>query len=160
MDTNHEPLDQGQFQPVANTEYQNMVQDDLTARLRSVASWFYWVVGLSVINTLGAMTTADFSFSLGLGITQLVDGIALAFPSGKVIALVIDFIILGFFVFLGVILTRRRAAWALWVGVILYGLDTLVFLIGPQWIALALHGFVLYKLSRGFGILNEAKQVA
>ena len=32
--------------------------------------------------------------------------------------------------------------------------------VGPQIIALGFHAFVIYKLSRGFGILKEAKQIS
>jgi hypothetical protein len=168
MDTNQEPLDQN-IQSPAQAEYQEMVQDDLTARLRSVASWFYWVVGLSAVNSIVVMTGAEWAFSLGLGITQVVDGVALSFQEvsdarvsglapGQVVAWLVDLLILGFFVFLGIMLTKRRAAWALWVGVVLYALDTLFFLIGPQVVPLIFHAFVIYKLTRGFGILKEFRQ--
>lgn len=168
MDTDQEPLDQN-IQSPAQAEYQEMVQGDLTARLRSVASWFYWVAGLSLVNTLAVMMGVELTFSLGLGITQIIDAVALNFRTmsdtvnvpfsvGELVVWGVDFLILGFFVFLGVRLSRHRAAWALWLGIILYGLDSLFFFMGFNWIALALHGFVLYKLTRGFGILQELEQ--
>jgi len=171
METSNEPLDQGQqFQSTADAPYRGMALHDIDTRLKSVASWFYWIVGLSLLNTAISMMGSDRAFSLGLGITQIIDVVAKDFgvvseASGdsaspmQIAGWVVNLLILGFFVFLGITLTRRRAAWALWTGVIIYGLDSLIFLIGPQVISLAIHAFVLFKLSQGFGILKEAREI-
>jgi len=171
METSNEPLDHGQFQPAPVTEYDGLVQEDIDARLKSVSSWFYWMVGLSLVNTVIVSSGSTWAFYLGLGITQVIDIVGLNFKTvqeasgasgisgGQIACWFADLLILGFLVFLAVMLTRRMA-WALWCGVILYGFDALFFLVATQWIALGFHAFVLYKLSRGFSILKEAKQIA
>src|SRR5216117_2936789 len=40
------------------------------AQLKSGASWFYWIAGLSLINSIVAFTGGQWAFLFGLGITQ------------------------------------------------------------------------------------------
>ena len=42
------------------------------------SKWFYWIAGLSIINSVAHLAKGDFSFVIGLGITQIVDAIAFA----------------------------------------------------------------------------------
>ena len=39
------------------------------AQLKSGASWFYWIAGLSLINSIAAVSGGSWRFILGLGIT-------------------------------------------------------------------------------------------
>ena len=41
----------------------------------SGAQWFFWVAALSVVNTLIGLSDSDWSFIIGLGITQMIDGV-------------------------------------------------------------------------------------
>jgi hypothetical protein len=171
MEANNDPLDQEHFQPAPTAEYDGLVQEDINARLRSVASWFYWIAGLSLLNAIIVGTGANWAFYFGLAITQVIDVVGLKFKEvqdisggggisgGQIACWFADLLVLGFFVFLAIMFTRRMA-WALWIAVILYGLDTLFFLVGMHWVALGFHVFVIYKLSRGFSILKEAREIA
>ncbi len=121
-----------------------------TAKLKSGASWFYWIAGLSLINSISAFTGNTWRFIVGLGITQIFDGLAAEFGgAGRVIVLLLDLLAAGVFILFGVF-AHKRHTWAFIAGMILFGLDTVFFLISQDWIGVAFHAFVLYCLFRGF----------
>ena len=47
-------------------------------RFRSGASWFYWIAGLSIVNSLVVHLQGQWAFVIGLGITQIIDAVAIA----------------------------------------------------------------------------------
>ncbi|MBC8096773.1 MAG: DUF4339 domain-containing protein [Akkermansiaceae bacterium] len=121
-----------------------------TAQMKSGASWFYWIAGLSLVNSIAAFSGSDWRFIVGLGITQIFDALAGEFGgAGRVIVLLLDLLAAGTFILLGVF-AHKRKTWAFIVGMILFGLDTVFFLIIQEWIGVAFHVFVLYCLFRGF----------
>ena len=128
---------------------------------RSGAQWFFWIAGLSIINTISAFSGGSFGFVIGLGVTQAIDGLAgNGETSGKVIALILNLIAVGIFVFFGVF-ARRRHAWAFLAGMVLYGLDGLIFLLVKDWIGVGFHAFALWCIWVGFQAnqkLNRATQ--
>src|SRR5947199_3821400 len=75
---------------------------DLTAQklraeqlVKGGASWFLWIAGLSVVNSIVGLAGGGVHFIVGLGITQFVDGLAHQVGSS---GLVLDIIINGFVV--------------------------------------------------------------
>jgi hypothetical protein len=112
----------------------------LEQRLARSANWFYWIAGLSLVNVFAAKS--NFEFVLGSGAVEA----APAF--GATAAIVIDICIIGGFAVLGY-LAARRHTWAFILGMVLYTLDGLIFLVGQDWLAAAFHAFVLYVLFVG-----------
>ena len=112
-------------------------------QMKSGASWFYWIAGLSLINSAVAFTGGSWRFIFGLGITQEVD----AFFAGGV-ALVLNLGVLATFVVFGVF-AHKGHLWAFIVGTVLFALDTVIFLYRKDWIGVALHALVLFFLFRG-----------
>ena len=45
---------------------------------------------------------------------------------------------------------RKGAKWAFVLGMTLYAADSLIFLAGQDWLALAFHGFALWRMGSGF----------
>jgi hypothetical protein len=120
------------------------------AQLRSGASWFYWIAGLSLINAIAAFSGSSWRFIIGLGVTQIFDALGVHIGgSGKVVALALDLLAAGMFVLFG-IFANKGQAWAFIVGMVLFALDGLIFLLGPDWLGVAFHVLVLYWLFRGF----------
>jgi hypothetical protein len=113
------------------------------AQMRSGGSWFYWVAALSLLNSIAA---SRIRFVIGLGFTQVVDH-ELRGSSG--VALLVDLLIAGLFILFGVFATKGHR-WAFILGMILFALDGLIFLLGPDWLGIGFHLFVLYCLFRGF----------
>ena len=112
----------------------------LEARLVRSANWFYWIAGLSLINAFAMKT--NFQFILGSAAVE-------AAPSfGQTAMIVIDAAVVGGFALFGY-LAGRRHTWAFIVGMVLYTLDGVLYLMGQDYIPVLFHAFVLYVLFTG-----------
>jgi hypothetical protein len=129
------------------------------AQLKSGASWFYWIAGLSLINSIVAFTGSDWRFILGLGITQIFDAFGNDLGgAGKAVVLMLDLLAAGVLVFFGVF-AHKRHLWAFVVGMVLIALDGLIFLFVQDWLGVGFHVFVLYCLFRGAKACRELNVV-
>ena len=133
-------------------------QYKLHQRFRSGASWFYWIAGLSIINSAMALSGTGWGFIVGLGITQIIDAFAKGFGSstGMAIAIVLDALVAGLFILFGVFAGKGHT-WSFLVGMILYALDGAIFLLGPDWLALGFHVFVLFCIFSGFKACQQLR---
>jgi hypothetical protein len=119
------------------------------ARLRSGASWFYWIAGLSLINSVVALTGSNWRFIFGLGVTQVIDALGKEFGGGAMaVMLVLDVIVTGMFVLFGVF-AHKRHLWAFITGGVLFLLDALLIILFKDWIGVAFHAWVLFSLFVG-----------
>ena len=120
--------------------------------------WFFVIGILSVINTviLAAKSTVHFIF--GLGITQIIDTLSFTtFENYKAVVLVFSFLISGIFIALGYF-AKAKLKWAYLTGLVLYGLDTTIFVYSNDWLSAAFHIFVLIAIIRGYISLYPEKQ--
>ena len=143
--------------PAPDIAHPQDLADDpvLAAQLRGGASWFFWIAGLSLINSLAALTGSNWGFILGLGVTQVIDAIAHQIGgAGPAIGIALDLAASGLFIGFG-LLARKGLAWSFVVGMILYGLDGLLFLLVGDWFGLAFHVFVLVCLFKGLQAARE-----
>jgi hypothetical protein len=115
---------------------------ELKRRARSGGNWFYWIVGLSGINTILALAGADLFFVIGLGITEL---FAYYSTAVGIITYVLAGAVLACF---GVFATRGRT-WAFFTGLALYGLDGLLFIMVGDWFSILFHILAIVGISRG-----------
>lgn len=132
--------------------------DFVTAsRLKSGASWFYWVAGLSLINSVVAFTGSDWRFLIGLGITQILDALGAEFGgAGKVIVLLLNLMVAGVFILFG-FFANKRHLWAFITGMVLFALDGVIFILAQDWIGVGFHAFVLFCFFRGLQACRELK---
>ncbi|MEM9160171.1 MAG: hypothetical protein AAGB46_14090 [Verrucomicrobiota bacterium] len=137
--------------------------EELKATLKKQASWFYWIAGLSLVNTIAIASGADFAFIMGLGITQIIDAIGftlaeegVAFASTA--TTIISLIICGLYGAIGYMAINQSKVAHL-VGIILYSLDTLIFLVFFDIMPLAFHGLALFFLFKGFQTQKDIKAV-
>ncbi|HEY4785653.1 MAG TPA: hypothetical protein VIH57_06375 [Bacteroidales bacterium] len=122
----------------------------LTNDIQKSASWFFWIAGLSIINTVIYTTSGGVYFVIGLGISQFVDGIVTGLMDGpSLISLIPNLLIAGFFVLIGY-RARKYSKRAFITGVIIYTLDALLFLYFREWMAFGFHVFALVMISKGF----------
>jgi hypothetical protein len=134
----------------------------LEKRLKSSASWFYWIAGLSLVNTAIAFSGEDSAFLLGLATTQIVDYVAkLAVEDGGPAA--IHWIAVGFDVFVaGIFIAAgafaRRRPWIYVTGIVLYALDAVLCLLLQIWPSLAFHALALFFLVTGFLALRQLRR--
>jgi len=137
-------------------QYVQQVQAaQLRAGIKSCANWFYWIAGLSMVNTISSMSGSHWRFIIGLGITQVVDVLAQEMGStGHIAALVIDVFIAGIFVVFGY-LSNQHKRWAFVLGMALFGLDSLIMLIGMDILGIAFHIYVLYWIFKGYQMVGK-----
>jgi hypothetical protein len=130
---------------------------DAQRSVRSSGSWFWWVAGLSVVNSVATMLEAKYGMMLGLGITQILDVLVFYGLDGnaadpgmtaRVVHLVLVGLVVGFFVAIGHF-ARRGVVAAFVVGMLAYALDAMVFVVAADWIAVGFHAFVLFWLWGG-----------
>ena len=122
---------------------------ELDKKIRNHGSWYFWIAGLTLVNTITSLSGSGGAFLLGLSITQVFDGFGTAAGGGgKMVALFLDAMAIGMFTLFGVFALKRHN-WAFIVGIILYGLDTLLTLFFQSWLSLAFHAWALFSLIAG-----------
>lgn len=128
----------------------HMGQDPAVALYRSRAGWFYWLAGLSLVNSILLHTGMGIQFIFGLGLTSVVDAVVLGdgAPSAgtRMIGLGLDAVIAAVFAAFGFATIHLGWRWALWVGLVLYAVDAVLCLMAGAWIELAVHAYVLFQL--------------
>lgn len=126
------------------------------ARARAGAKWFYWIAGLSMVNSIAMIGGGRFHFVIGLGITSVVDAMAKRVGNvGSVLDLVINGFMAGVFVVFGMFAVKMQK-WAFLVGMTLYTLDGLLLLGVRDFLGLAFHAYALFAIYKGF---QSAQQV-
>lgn len=125
-------------------------------RAQAGGKWFYWIAGLSMINSLLVMSGTKLHFVVGLGITSVVDGLAKRVgTAGSVLDLVINGFVAGVFVLFGMFAVKAQK-WAFLLGMGLYLLDGLLCLGARDFLSVAFHAYALFATYRGF---TAAQQV-
>jgi len=119
------------------------------ARVRAGAKWFYWIAGLSMINSLAVISGGNFHFVVGLGVTSVVDAMARQVGSmGSVLDVVINGFVSGVFVLFGYFAVKGQR-WAFLVGMGLYALDGLLLLGAKDFLGMGFHAYALFAIYRG-----------
>jgi hypothetical protein len=127
----------------------------LEASARAGANWFLWIAVLSIINTVMALARENFQFVCGLGITALVDQVAIQLrKSGDELAIVISGFIAGVFALFGVF-GRKGMKWAFYAGMPFYALDGLLLLALGDILSAGFHVWALLGIFRGLKALNQ-----
>ena len=129
------------------------------------ANWFYWIAGLSLVN-LGAIAMgANFRFIIGLGFSELLGGMAqeMSASSGTngpmLVACAGGALLAAFFGACGWF-ARRPSVVAFIVGMVVFGLDTGIFIMAKDWLGVAFHAYALYCLWRGVTATRQYKAIA
>jgi len=123
-------------------------------QLKSGAGWFFWIAGLSLVNSIVLLAGSEWSFIIGLGITQFIDAIGLEIAKeigslGNIFAFILDIIIAGVFIVFG-IFARKKHNWSFIIGMILYALDGFLFLLVQDFLSIGFHVFALFCIYKGF----------
>ncbi len=136
----------------------------LEAQGQNGANWFYWVAGLSLVNSVIAIVGGGIAFVVGMGVTEIVDVRAAVFaaerPDMATVAKVGAF---GFSLIASAIvagfgwLSNKRLIPIFALGMLLYALDGVIFVLDQQWMCVAFHGFALFSMWQG---LNAYRQLS
>jgi hypothetical protein len=129
---------------------------------RRGANWFFWVAALSLVNSAIIHFGGQTFFPVGLGATLIVDGVATAIanqaPNAEVvvraIAIALDIcaamVMVGFGAF-----ARKRYTVIFLVGMIVYLLDGLIFLLAMDPVGIIVHLIGLAGMWQGFRAFRE-----
>ncbi len=140
-------------------------QPDLMSRHLNGANWFFWIAGLSVVNSVIVLVGGSWYFLVGLGVTQFVDGFMLAMIEAggaeteflfKAIGFVVDILIAGLFVLFGFLARKHKGGYI--AGMIVYAVDALIFLIVPDFLSIGFHIFALFGIFAGFTAFQKLEQ--
>jgi hypothetical protein len=123
----------------------------------SGAKWFYWIAALSLVNTVIHLARGNISFIVGLGITQIVDGIAMFIKEEHaeisvivtIVTLIFNGFVAGIFAMFGWFASRKHY-WAFIVPV-------------RDWFSFGFHVFAFFCILAGFNALrklNKAQNLA
>jgi len=138
----------------------------LQRRVKNGANNFYWIAALSIINSFVYIFGGGITFVVGLGLTQIVDGLASGVASGapgaatliRAIGIVINVGIAAVIAFFG-FMAGKNHRWAFVVGMLLYGLDTVLTLVFKDYLGFLFHVFFLFLLYGGLTALGKLRKV-
>ncbi|MBI2515665.1 MAG: hypothetical protein HYV95_02005 [Opitutae bacterium] len=116
------------------------------------ARWFWWIAGLSLVNSVMIHSGSETSFVIGLGFTLVADAI---FQQMKFIAFAIDAVAIGTIFGLGWFAGRGHV-WAFITGIVLYTIDALIYVPMQSWMPVGFHVFALFFISRAMLALRKA----
>ena len=131
---------------------------------RKGANWFYWVAGLSLVNSAVILGGGSIFFVIGLGVTLMADSLAAAISQHhpeavwivKGVALAFDVFVAAVLVGFGWLSARRYLA-LFGVGMALYLVDGLIFLSFQDWLSVAFHGYALFWMWSGFQAFRKLR---
>jgi MFS family permease len=117
--------------------------------MRGTASWFTIIGGLSVLNSALASNERQFSFTVGLGVSQIGDGwMSTPSPGMHTLGFFVSFGFAGLFILFGWLARHWEPAFG--IGIVLYGLDSILFLVAQDWVSLGFHLFALGVIAAGY----------
>lgn len=138
----------------------------MTRRIQSGASWISMVGILSFVNTLLTLFKATLRFTIGLGLTTLIDYFAFFFmqrsPDNRTLFIVINvginlmialiFVVLGWF-------AKRENGWAYLTAIILYSIDTFIMIWLQNWMGVIFHLVALVIMVMGYIALRKKQKL-
>jgi len=138
----------------------------LESSIKNGIGWFFWIGGMSILNTVIFFLNGSLTFVIGLGVTQLIDGFSygLAQNAGanqnlvRIVGFGLDIAIAALFIAAGV-LGIKRQRWAIIAGMVLYALDTFIFVAFKEWLGVVFHVVALAGLWGGLNAINQLKKM-
>jgi hypothetical protein len=129
----------------------------LQQRGQNGANWFFWIAALSLVNSVILLSGSTVHFVIGLGVTFMADLIAKAVGDNnpnaatlvKGAAFCFDLAVALVVVLFGW-LARSRYQVMFAIGMFLYLLDGLVYVLVQDWMSVGFHAFALFCMWNGF----------
>jgi len=142
------------------SEYQSSVNKD--------AGWFFFIGGLSIINTVLIHTGAGLSFVVGLTITQFIDAFGIGMVQATQTESAVQIIpIITSILSVGISLLFLLFGWfgrkcmriPFLIGIILYILDSLLLALFPSVLSIIFHIVAIIFLFRGWKTIGMIKEI-
>jgi len=142
-----------------NIEQEVIEKHKEKSQIRNAANWFIIIAGLSVINSIVLTFELNFHMLFGLGMTQYLDGVIYGITGQFNIYNIIMSVIVSSFFLIFWFNAKKGKKWAFIVGIIVYSLDMLIFLLVKDWLSIGLHVIVLIGLGAGLMKLIENDKI-
>jgi len=140
----------------------------LEKRAAQGPGWFFWIAGLSLLNSVLGLLGGSLNFLMGLGITQFIAGIAVGLGQvttpqqanlAKGVGFALSVVAAGIFAGFG--LLGRKHRWVYILGMVLYALDSILFLaFGPDFLSFGFHILALVGLFTGLRAMSQRQAQA
>ncbi len=117
----------------------------LRHQVKQGASWFYWMVGLSLVNVALYLAGANVHFIIGSSLVDMAAGVMKIY---SVLGLILLVLVVGMYGGLGYA-ASRAARWAFVVGMAIYLMDGILYFFFEDFLSGLFHFYVLYKLYQG-----------
>lgn len=134
------------------------------AQLKSGANWFYWIAGLSLINSAIFVFGGQVNFIAGLAYTQIIDAVidvSIAQGASQAllgVAIVLDLVLVAIFALFGYFSNKAINAVFI-VGIVVYVIDAGLWLLLDSYFAAGFHVFALFMIGKGFMASREVNRV-
>jgi hypothetical protein len=124
------------------------------------ASWFFWIGGLTLVNTVLFLIGSKYGFASGLGLALFVAVILEMASQGSLVWLTVllDLPLIALLFFFGR-QARRGAAWPFVVGGIFYLLDLGLILLAEDWISAVIHALALFAFFSGWRAVRALRRL-
>lgn len=145
----------------ATVSGRDLLRYQLLQRRGSGGAWFYWIGGASILNSALNAAGTQWGLVVGLGVTYLIDEFAKVFSATvrtPIYAFVIDIAIAGGFLLIGRAARHGNLGWYA-VGIVLYLLDGLLFVLGQDFLGIAIHAIAIYGLVTGWRAARALKRL-
>ena len=127
--------------------------------IRAGGTWFCWIAGRSLVNALISALGMDWGFALGMAITSFFDAlgeeIAGEGAAGNWLGFALQLIPIGATAALGYLAGYKRQRWAFVVGMVVFALDGLFFVLALAFVGIIIHGYALFAMFKGFRACGE-----
>jgi hypothetical protein len=127
----------------------NRISTDPT--VLSSARWFWWIAGLSLVNTILFHAGSDTSFVLGLAMTTIA---SVVFSGNLAVAMGLAGLMIAFYFLMGW-QAQREKAWAFYLGLTVYVVDALIYVKFQDWMSVGFHCFAIFYIIKGALRLRE-----
>jgi hypothetical protein len=134
----------------------------LEQRGRNGANWFWWVAGLSLVNSVVLLSGGSSYFVIGTGITLMVDAITSGIAQNSPdISTMLKLLAFGFDIVVALIafafgwFARKGHLLVYALGILLYLLDGLLFVLMEDWMSVGFHVFALFCMWSGFAAFRQ-----
>src|SRR3989454_3306736 len=140
---------------------EDLARYQLLQRRNAGGTWFYWIGGASILNSLLYAAGSQWGLVVGLGFTYLIDGFATEL-SGTVrtpiYAFVIDVMLAGGVMLIGRAARRGHLGWYA-AGMVFYLLDGVLFVLVRDFLGIAVHAFALWGLLSGWRAGRQLRRI-
>jgi len=119
--------------------------------------WFMTIGLLSILNTVIVAFNWKVHFIFGLAYTQIIDGVLYSLLGGfKIIGILISSLFSGLFILFWYY-AKAYKNWAYIIGLVIYGLDLILFVFYNDWLSTGFHVFAFIFILTGYLKLLESK---